>query len=134
VAIFALGFAGCGFIGFFAVSSFAPGPIAIFVGIVLGIVGGALTVYLFKPFLIVLTAILGAFDFAMGVAAILVATGVITVLTADESAGLWAFIFPFVLMIILGIVNQVLDNYRKDYVPEVPKEAEGPKEEPAAAT
>jgi len=137
VAVFALGFFGCCFIGFFAVSSFAPGQLSIFVGVALGVVGGALAVYLFKPFLIIITAILGAFDFAVGVASILVATGVITVLTGDESAGMWAFIFPFVLMIILGIVNQVLDNYRKDFMPEIlpkPSEPPEPNEKPAAAT
>ncbi len=137
VAVFVLGFAGCAFIGFFAVSSIAPGPAAIFVAVALGVIGGILAVWLFKPFIIVLTAILGAFDFAMGVAGILVATGVITVLTADANAGMWAFIFPFVLMIILGIVNQVLDNYRKEFKTEKPEEVptnNGPKEEPAAAT
>jgi hypothetical protein len=122
VAVFALGFIGCGFIGFFAFSSIAPGQVSIAVGAVAGILGGVFVVKLFKPFMIVLTAILGAFDFAMGVAAVLVATGFITVLTGNAGAGMWAFIFPFVLMIILGIVNQVLDNYRDEYTPEAPVE------------
>jgi hypothetical protein len=122
VAVFALGFVGMGFLGFFAMASLTQGPVAIGIAAALGVIGGVLAVKLFKPFVIVITAILGAFDFAMGVAGILVATGVVTVLTGDEGSGLWAFLLPFVLMIILGIVNQVLDNYREDYTPTHPAE------------
>jgi len=122
VAAILLGFYGCAFIGFFALSSIVPGPIAIGVSAALGIVGALLIWKLLKPFMIVLTAILGAFDFAMGVAGVLVATGVVSVLSGNELQGLWAFLLPFVLMIILGIVNQTIDNYREEFIPEPPKE------------
>jgi hypothetical protein len=123
VAVFALGFVGLGFLGFFATTAFIPGNMLAWgIAAGFGLLGGALAVKLFKPFIIVITAVLGAFDFAMGVAGILVATGVVSVLTGEEGAGMWAFLLPFILMIILGIVNQVLDNYREEYTPVHPSE------------
>ena len=131
VALFALAFVGCFFIGFFATMTIAPGAPSVIVGLILGSFGGVLVIKLFKPFMIVLTGMLGALDFAMGVAGILVATGVLTIFTGDDAAGLWAFLFPFILMTILGITNQVLDNYPKQVVPEEPVPNE---EQPAPAT
>jgi len=116
VAVIVLGFYGCAFIGYFAFVSITPQPVAYGIAAAMGIVGALLSWKLFKQFVIVLTALLGAFDFAMGVAGILVATNVVSVLTSDNAMGVWAFILPFVLMIILGVVNQVIDNYREEYV------------------
>ena len=116
IAVIVLGFYGCAFIGYFALVSITPQPVAYGIAASMGIVGALLSWKFFKPFVIVLTALLGAFDFAMGVAGVLVATNVVSVMTGDNAMGVWAFILPFVLMIILGIVNQVIDNYREEYV------------------
>ena len=118
IAVIVLGFYGCAFIGYFALASITPHAVAIGVSASMGVVGALLSWKLFKPFVIVLTALLGAFDFAMGVAGVLVATNVVSVLTSDSAMGLWAFLLPFVLMIILGVVNQVIDNYREEYTSE----------------
>ena len=115
IAVIVLGFYGCAFIGYFALVSITPQPVAYGIAAAMGIVGALLSWKFFKPFVIVLTALLGAFDFAMGVAGVLVATNVVSVMTGDNAMGVWAFILPFVLMIILGVVNQVIDNYREEY-------------------